>query len=39
MSDDACTCGCSTAAETTDESNACECGCNDSHKAGAGESR
>jgi hypothetical protein len=40
MSNDACSCGCSTAvAETTDESGTCECGCSDSQKAEGGESR
>ena len=37
MSDDACTCGCTTA-EKTDEST-CECGCGDRGKAEAGERR
>ena len=40
MSDDACNCGCSTAApETTEKSRTCECGCGDSQNAQAGESR
>ena len=40
MSNDDCSCGCSTAvAERTDESGTCECGCSDSQKAEGGESR
>ena len=40
MSDDACNCGCSTAAaEKTEKSSTRECGCSDSPKVEAGESR
>ncbi len=40
MSNDACNCGCSTAAaERTDESGTCECGCSESQKAESAESR
>ena len=39
MSDDACTCGCSTPAPEKADQSTCDCGCNDRQKADAGQSR